>query len=403
MTNGATYRNKTDYSWADHLIYLEAGAEISVQPFTKVNSGKAPPVNERVLAGLLYTVAVSVLATFLSTIPIWPFTLAKGEHPIDPVAMALLLGMIAGNLWMPPMNWVAGIKYSIKRLLPIGIILMGVRLNFSDLLKAGLVGVVLSATETLIAITGLVWIGRWLRLPSRLAILLGVGTGICGGSAIVAVAPVIEAEERDVALSVATVSLLGLLGMFAMPFVGRILALNSTAYGTWAGLAIHQTPQVIAAGFAYSPEAGEVATVVKLARVCLLAPVVFLVGLAYRKRENRSPLNTTHLKIHYLQMIPTFLIGFFVMMMFRTLGLIPEMTLHLSKESLLGPASHSLDLVSILRGLSNSCIIISMTAVGLETKFALVRKTGPRPFLAGLLAALAISLLSLWAILLIHL
>ena len=127
-----------------------------------------------------------------------------------------------------------------------------------------------------IALLLLLLLTRALKLPAKLGVLLGVGTAICGGTAIVATAPVIEAEEKDVVFSVATVTLLGLIAMFTLPIIGQFLHLTSKAFGIWAGLAIHQTPQVIAAGFSYSPEAGGTATIVKLARVCLLAPVVFI-------------------------------------------------------------------------------------------------------------------------------
>lgn len=386
-----------DYSWADYLIYMEGGAELSLQSSLAATAGKSLPRKEPIVWGLLCAIGLSILATVMSGLPVWPFTLAHGQHPIDPVMLALVLGMIVGNVWRLPKTWNAGIKYSIKKALPLGIVLMGVRLNFFDILKAGVAGVVLSAAETLIALAGLLVIGRWLGLPKKMATLLGVGTGICGGSAIVAVAPVIEAEEQDVTLSVATVSLMGLFGMFAMPFVGHLLELNSRAFGTWAGLAIHQTPQVIAAGFAYSSEAGEVATVVKLARVCLLVPVVFFVGLAYR-RQSAAGSGHASVKIPYMQLIPTFVLGFFAIMLLRTAGLIPEVAFQLSRDSLVGPMNRSIELVSVLRTLSNGLITVSMAGIGLETSVALVRRTGLRPFAAGLLAAFAITLVSLWAI-----
>src|SRR5205807_8098122 len=150
-----------------------------------------------------------------------------------------------------------------------------------------------------VALVLLFFLTRMLKLPRKLGVLLGVGTAICGGTAIVATAPVIEAEEKDVVFSVATVTLLGLIAMFSLPIIGHMLELSSKAFGIWAGLAIHQTPQVVAAGFAYSNEAGQTATIVKLARVCLLAPVVFLIGLVYARNKLKATGASERKNINY--------------------------------------------------------------------------------------------------------
>ena len=172
------------------------------------------------------------------------------------------------------------------------------------------------------------------KLPRKLGLLLGVGTAICGGTAIVATAPVLEAEEKDVVFSVATVTLLGLIAMFVLPVLAHSLHMSDKAFGYWAGLSIHQTPQVIAAGFSYSPEAGGTATTVKLARVCLsLAPVVFIVGLLHARGEARDNGLATKKKINYLQMFPMFVFGFLAFALARTLGWLP--TLHFDAPKLL--------------------------------------------------------------------
>src|SRR5207245_8675927 len=132
-----------------------------------------------------------------------------------------------------------------KKVLLLGIVLLGVRLDFLVLLKVGFEGLLLSVLETLVALALLFLLTRALKLPGKLGVLLGVGTAICGGTAIVATAPVIEAEEKDVVFSVATVTLLGLIAMFTLPILGHMLALASKAVGLWAGLRIHQTPPCV--------------------------------------------------------------------------------------------------------------------------------------------------------------
>src|SRR5206468_9540050 len=107
--------------------------------------------------------------------------------------------------------------------------------------------------------------------------------------------------------------------------IGQLLHMSSKAFGVWAGLAIHQTPQVVAAGFAYSSEAGQAATIVKLARVCLLAPVVFFIGLIYARQKLRLTGEVKQTTINYLHLFPTFIVGFLAMALLKTLGLLPDL------------------------------------------------------------------------------
>ncbi len=132
------------------------------------------------------------------------------------------------------------------------------------------------------------WFGRMLKLWKRTALLIGAGTAICGNSAIVAVAPLIDATDEDLMLSMSTINLLGLPLMFLFPLAGAMLGLGDQAYGVWAGTSIHAVPQVVAAAFAFSPGAGSIATLVKLVRVALLAPFTFVLAIVYARRKRTS-------------------------------------------------------------------------------------------------------------------
>jgi len=291
-----------------------------------------------------------------------------------------------------PKSFGAGIKFSVKKILPLGIIFLGARLNFMSVVKVGFAGVMLSVLETVVALAFLIFLAKKLKLPKKLGLLLGVGTAICGGTAIVATAPVIDAEEKDVVFSVATVTLLGLIAMFLLPALGALMHLSEKAFGVWAGLAIHQTPQVVAAGFAYGKEAGDHATIVKLARVCLLAPVVFLVGFMHARSEAGGVIKKN---FNYFHLFPMFIFGFLAMALLRTIGFIPDVTLHLSNAAFFGDGNHDVSLSRVFEEISKYCIIISMAAVGLETKFGAMKQTGAKPFLASLLAAVLIAGLTL--------
>jgi len=391
-----------DYSWAAYLDYMEGGgSDVLSLPAAK------PAVAEKkdqILLGFLIALTLTLAALWIAQASFWPFTVMAGggrvTHPIEPVMIAIILGMIVSNVWALPKTFHAGIKFTVKKLLPLGIVLLGVRLHFGDLMKVGATGLVLSAVETLIALGLFLLLAHWLDLPRKLGALLGVGTAICGGAAIIATAPVIEAEEKDVAFSVATVSLLGLIAMFALPVVGHLLELGSKQFGVLAGLAIHMTPQVVAAGYAYSPPnipyspvAGDTATIVKLARVCLLAPMVFLIGLVHARGKAMQESAASRKKINYLHLFPTFVLGFVGMALLNTLGFIPELTVH--DAALMGDGPRTLNLAMVAEQISKYCIIISMAGVGLETKFAAMKQTGLKPFAASLFVSLVVTVVVL--------
>ena len=394
--------SQRDYSWAEYLDYMEGGgSDVVSLPAAKPVAAAVPARKPHPLWGVLLAIGVSIVAIWLSELRIPPFTLAGGKHPIEPVMLAIILGMVLSNCWPLPKAVQPGLKFSVKKLLPLGIVLLGARLDFVALVKVGLEGLVLSILETAVALALLLLLTRLLKLPQKLGILLGVGTAICGGTAIVATAPVIEAEEKDVVFSVATVTLLGLIAMFTLPVLGHVLNLSSKAFGIWAGLAIHQTPQVIAAGFAYSPngapysaEAGQTATIVKLARVCLLAPVVFLIGLFYARGQLEKSGVTEKKRINYLHLFPMFVVGFLAMALLKTMGLLPDLTIHLT-NGLFKAGDHQVHLAGLAEQISKICITISMAGVGLETKFASMKQTGLKPFAASFVAVIVVAVLIL--------
>jgi len=392
--------SQPDYSWAEYLDYMEGGApevpsDVLNLPAAKVVSAIAEKPKEQPIWGVLLAIGVTSVAFFLSALPFPPFTISGGRHPIEPVMMAIVLGMIVSNARALPKVLQPGLKFSVKKLLPLGIVLLGARLNFREMVKVGADGLLLSIVETVVALLLLYILTRLLRLPHKLGVLLGIGTAICGGTAIVATAPVIEAEEKDVAFSVATVTLLGLIAMFTMPFIGHFLALNSKQFGLWAGLAIHQTPQVVAAGFAYSPEAGQTATIVKLARVCLLAPVVFLVGLVYARQKLKNTGVREQKHINYVHLFPMFVLGFLAMALLKTGGLLPDLTFHIEKVWFLNGGDHTASLAGVFEQISKILITISMAGVGLETKFSAMRQTGMKPLVASLVAVVILATLIL--------
>lgn len=368
-------QTQDDYAWADYLIYMEAGAEL---PYSLDAAAMAKPKPEvwkgAAFAALLAAVAYVAVA--------W---LPKG---LEPVSVVLPLGLVIGNLFTIPEALRPGIRYSLRTVLMIGIILLGARLNFADVMATGAEALVLSAAQVVVLL-GLAFVIRHaLKLAPKQATLLGIGTAICGGSAIIATAPVIDAEERDVAFSVATVSILGLLVMFLLPPIGHALNMDPQTFGIWAGLAIHQTPQVVAAGFAYHPDAGQAATVVKLSRVTLLAPVVLVLSLIYRKAAGRK-----RKKLTISDFLPPMVVGFLSLAILHSVGLIPTLQIQFPRWQAL-----PVNLLDLMKTVSGFAIAAGMAALGLETSLRSLKNVGLRPAIAGVLLAAASVVFSFAAI-----
>lgn len=326
-------------------------------------------------SGLLLCALIALGSYFLSIAPFYPFTMDQGRHPIEPVMLALLAGILLQNMLKLNPALRPGISVAVKKVLPIGIIFLGARLNLQDLAKIGGSGAALTVLEVLVAIALFRFFAPIFKLTPKLTTLLAVGTAICGGTAIVAVAPVIEAEKEEIAFSITTISVLGLVMMLALPGLGELLHLTPSAYGYLAGLTIHQTPQVVAAGFAFSQQAGELATVVKLARVCFLAPIVFLISLAQIRRSGST--QQIGSLGSYLKLIPYFVYGFVAMALLRTVGAFSLADWLLQSEG---------STVSACTTICTACLIVSMAGVGLDTDFRQLKAVGLRPFLAGALA-----------------
>lgn len=365
---------KDDYAWANYLIYMEAGAEM---PWP-VEEAKAYPVWE----GALFSAALALAAYAAVDSGVLP----KG---VEPVTIALPLGLIIGNFFTLPQRLKAGIHYALKTVLVVGIILLGARLDFADVLKVGGPALLLSVVQVVLMLGLAVLLRKMFGIGKRQATLLGIGTAICGGSAIIACAPVIDAEERDVAFAVATVSFLGLGTMFLLPMFGQFIGMDARSFGIWAGLAIHQTPQVVAAGFAYHPDAGQAATLVKLSRVSLLAPLVLALGFFYRKRKS----SRVRRKLGVTDFLPPMVLGFVLLAVAHSIGLIPSIDVKFPRWPVL-----AIDVPALTKTLSGYAIATGMAAVGLETSLRSLRNIGWKPAAAGFALTVASVLFSFAAV-----
>ena len=304
--------------------------------------------------------------------------------------LAMALGLLGANL-LPASKIDAGTSWVVRVVLPLGIVLLGARVRVDELIELGSRGALLGAG--VIVLSGLLFFGlaRAGRVPRRLAALLAFGNGICGGSAIAAAAPVLGARREEVAISVSAVVLAGTVGTFALPLVGQWLELPARDFGIWAGLSLQQTPQVVAAGMALGPEAGEVATTVKLVRIALLVPAIFLLGTFWRAGREGST--------RCERLVPSFLWGFLFLSAASTLHLLPNLTLGFDSQSWFSGWQAQVDLREGATQASQACMAASLAAIGLQTRWASLKQVGATALVAALAASLIITSVMGWLVL----
>jgi len=345
------------------------------------------------IPGLILVLAVAIGARFLQSLIPGP-TLNKA---ISEILIAVLIGLLVRNTLGLVARTQAGIAFSLNRLLRLGIILLGLRLSLQDVIATGLSALILIIVCITLALTLAFITGRLFKIPVRLATLIGVGTAICGNSAIVATAPVIDAKEDEVGFAVATITLFGLIAIIFYPIIGHALRLTDHVFGMWAGTAVNDTSQVVATGAAYSHSALSIATIVKLTRNTLMAPVIVLIGFVYRRRGEHVKAT----KLTLGNVVPLFVLGFLAMSLVRTVGVaagaLPQNVDQPGNLASGAAALKSFD------DAARFFILMALSAIGLGTKVSSLRAIGPKPFVVGLCVATVLAVTSLSLILFLHL
>jgi uncharacterized integral membrane protein (TIGR00698 family) len=345
------------------------------------------------LPGLHLVVAVAVVARYLhSLIPN-----AMLARAISEVFIAVFLGLYIRNVVRFSARFEPGVKFGLQRVLRLGIILLGLRLSLQDVVATGLEALLLIGACMTLALTLAYLGGRFLRIPLRLATLIGVGTAVCGNTAIVATAPVIEAKDEDVSIAVATITFFGTLAVLLYPIIGYFAGLPDHVFGLWVGTAINDTSQVVAAGAAFSEVARDVATVVKLTRNTLMVPIIIVIGIVYARSQNRRTPGTAT-KFSFSKVVPWFVIGFLLMTLVRTvgvaLGVLPQDVNHP------GQLQGAANVLIFVDEIAKFFILMALSAIGLSTDASAVRRTGIKPFVLGVGVASILAIFSLGLILL---
>jgi len=336
-------------------------------------------------AGLALAMVVSFAAGYAAD---WVGVALLGfaKSPISAIMMAIVLGMVIANIVRLPESLQPGLRFCASTILRVGIMLLGIRLSLTGAGQFTLVALPFVIAAIAIGLFTVGLLGRYMGLSRQLSGLIAVGTAICGCTAIVATAPLIQAKESEVSYAVACITVFGLAAMFIYPLLAQQAFANQPELaGLFLGTSIHETAQVAGAGMMYeaqynAPVALDIATVTKLVRNLCMIAVIPLVGVLYGRERAKEDAT----QINYLAMIPWFIVGFALMSALRTIGDMGD------KPFGFLDVQQWKDVVSFLQNAAERCLLIAMAAVGLTSMLAGIIRIGLRPFALGLFAALLI-------------
>ena len=317
-------------------------------------------------AGVVFCLLLAFPAFYLGQ----RFPLAGGP------VIGILLGLLIANSGLKlPKSLNKGISISGKKVLQMAIVLMGFQMNFRHVISLGTQALLLIFAAIVAAVLVAYFIGKAIGVSENDRTLIGVGTAICGGSAIAAVSPILKAEEEAVARSISVIFLFNVIAAFSFPAIGHLLGMTDLQFGMWAGAAINDTSSVVAASFTYSDAAGEIATVVKLTRTLMIIPFCLLISLQVSKRESKQGGNLSIAKT-----FPWFVLGFLIASAINTAAIVPSVA------------------TSFWGNLGRFFIIIAMVGIGLSCNLSALVKKGKKPILLGFCCSVTVAIVSLGVI-----
>lgn len=314
------------------------------------------------------------------------FQIHNFQPAISPLALCVAFGFAIANLATWPSFASAGTTLASKKIMRIGVALLGAQVSLLSLKAIGVKGVLTVILVVTFTIFGILLLSKIFKMSGELGLLIGVGFGVCGATAVAAIRPQTRATEEETSYAIALISLCGTLSIFTLPFLGHLLGLSDQTFGSWAGAAVHDVGQVIATASIWSDDAVKSAVVIKLARVCLLAPIVLILSMRHRKyltglatsSKGNSKLSPT--SANKVPLIPFFVIGFIIVATIQNTFTIPTQ-LHdavvLTSKLLLGAG---------------------LVALGSSVRWKSIRAIGPRPMIMGLIAWVIVAGVALTAV-----
>ncbi len=311
-----------------------------------------------------------ILLAILIALPAW--LIGESLPVIGAPVLGILFGMLLSG-WKRPDNLNSGILFTSKKILQYSIILLGFSMNLYQILNTGketLLLLLFTLTSTfLIAYIA----GKLLKIDTNTNILIGVGSAICGGSAIAATAPVIKAKDEEIAQAISTIFLFNVLAAFLFPAIGHFLRMSDHNFGLWAGTAINDTSSVVAAGFTFSDAAGKLAVIVKLTRTLMIIPITLVLAF-YHSGKSR---NGEKAQYNMVSIFPWFVIGFILTSVLATFAPLP------------------VGVCTVFTKIGKYAIVMAMACIGLNTNLIKLIKNGLRPIMLGLICWVSLAVVSL--------
>ncbi len=329
----------------------------------------------KLLPGVALSVIIAAVATFIESIlPI---------HFIGAAVIAMFIGIILNTFLKKTSFLSSGLKFTSKKLLKLAIILLGLSLNITTVLNVGKMSLAVMAFTLLTCFGGGYFIGKALGLNWKLSNLISAGTGICGGSAIAAIAPTIDADDNDIAYAMSATFLFDMAMIVLFPIMGQAMGMSDQAFGIWAGTAVNDTSSVVATGYAFSEAAGDFATMVKLTRTLAIIPTVItfaFISLRLKKKEALAKSESTDdLKMNFklTKIFPWFILGFLAMVIASSVFPIPA------------------EIVTSTKKVSKFLMVCALAAIGLKTSLSDMKKSGIRPMIHGFIISALVVIVAL--------
>ena len=307
----------------------------------------------------------------LIAVPAW--LLGKAVPIVGSPVFGILFGMLLA-FWKRPALFHDGVSYTSKKLLQYAIILLGFEMNLFNVFTVGKQTLVLMLFTLTAAFVTAYVAGKILKVDGNTRTLIGVGSAICGGAAIAAAAPVIHADEEEVAHSISTIFLFNVIAAFLFPFLGHVLNMSDQSFGLWAGTAVNDTSSVVAAGYSFSDAAGNLAVIVKLTRTLMIVPVTLVLAIYTSKKAAANEKGGYNIR----KIFPWFVLGFIVTSVINTFTFLPAAV------------------GSFLSQAGKFVIVMAMASIGLNTNIVKLVKSGTKPILLGFICWAVLALTSLF-------